>query len=283
LPGIGASRILIGMKHLCILLTAAVFLAGFTGVAWAEEPILHGGWGGFAIGVRSVDTTDLNDYLDELGIDGVSSFWPTLELQGHGVVFEHLVAGFRGGISAFAAEGDTGGVVAYGGASDRGATVDADGINMDMAATYFQIDVGYAVLNGPHGFGFAYLGLGGGATRIYFEGDVWQAGIGPHPSEIAAADAALLKDEGEIRRSYLYTQVGFSYFWPVRFARSPYGAFGMFMPGVTAGLNLGLLDSGWEYRGDLYRGGPDLSPTGGFLQIEIAFGGGVKEVESTDY
>jgi len=49
----------------------------------------------------------------------------------------------------------------------------------------------------------------------------------------------------------------------------------MFLPGVSSGVNLALIDTGGRDDGELVTGGPDLDFTGFFFRVEVAFGGGV--------
>lgn len=265
------------MKHLTFWGVVFLSVAVLAGAVAAQEPMRHGGWGGISLGARTVNVTSLNDYLDALDIDPLPRAWPMLGWRAHGLLFEHLVIGVSGDVSLFTREAD-GSVSTLSGADERGqsVTVRADDLKLTVLSSSAQLDAGYAVLNGPHGLGYPFVALGGGATSLRFEGDVWRLGVGDSPGELAPAELGRLDDVGMLRQSYLYAQAGFTYFWPVRFARSHYGAFGMFMPGVTAGVNWGLTDNGWRDGGDLYRRGPDLTPSGVVLQLEIAFGGGVE-------
>jgi len=269
------------MKHTFFPSVALLVCVIGAGVAFADEPMRHGGWGGISLGARTANVTSLNDYLGALDMDPLPAAWPMIGWQAHGLIFEHIVFGLSGNIAAFSRESD-GSVSMSSGPNERGQATEvrSDDLQLAVLATSAQLDVGYAVLNGSSGLGYPYLAVGGGATNLVFAGDVWRVGLGESPSELSPDELAALDDEGTLRQGTMYAQVGFTYYWPVRFARSPYGAFGMFLPGVTGGVNWGLSENGWRDGEKLYRHGPDLTPTGVFLQVELAFGGGV-EVRAT--
>jgi hypothetical protein len=97
----------------------------------------------------------------------------------------------------------------------------------------------------------------------------------------AGAAAPKLADEASIYRAVNYASIGFSYYYPVRFAESSFGGFGMFLPGVTVGANFEMMGAGWRDGDELYRNGPDLPFRNVFAQIEIAFGGGTTWTEKS--
>jgi hypothetical protein len=256
-----------------------VLALAFLGVGPAQaqqDPIRHGGWGGVSFGVRSVDVDALNDFLSKGDVGTAPGYWTYLGGQGHAILFDRMIAGVRGGYSYYSDQSEMEETAAF--APDGGVPRAAqfDDLDMELTATTLQIDLGYAVFNGRYrGLGFVYAGLGAGRTTLKLAGDVWQLGIGPGPGDLTFADRGNLVDRVTMSQNYVYTQVGFSYIWPVRFGEGTGGGFGAFMPGVTVGANLGLTETAWYASGEVVQNAPHLSPNGFFLQGEVSFGGGV--------
>lgn len=261
------------MKKSAIISVLVVVISLFVAmpVRAADQPMLYAGWGGFTLGMLTLDVGDLNDFLEPAGLDGISPIWLTLGGEAHGLLFGNLVLGLHGGASFHSAE------ESYAARASDASGMGYEGdISLDLLATYCQFDVGYAVINGKWGLGYPFIGLGGSAVRMKLEDDIQRVGLGPLDEE-----AIFTGDDGEttssltLRKSQMYTSVGFTYFWPVRFAEGMGGGFGMFLPGLSAGADFALIDTGWRDDGELVTGGPDLDFTGFFIRMEVAFGGGV--------
>jgi hypothetical protein len=238
----------IGAALVCAALAASPALAG-------DDPIQFAGWVGAAANGRYFNVSGLNSDLGAVGITKLSTIWPTLAVQARGLILEKMILGLQG----------AGSQISLGG---------GDGVNAKLTSFGGELDVGYVVVNGPGGLAYPFLGVGGAETTLHFHGDVHKLGFGPAPGP--GVQPASVLNNATIERSVNYATIGFSYFWPVRFAEDIDGGFGMFLPGVTAGANLELMGQGWLNNGNLYRG-PDLRFNNVFLQIEINFGGGTTE------
>jgi len=249
------------------MVVIGLLLSGAAFARAGDRPMLYAGWGGFTLGLVTVDVGELNDFLEPARLEGVSPIWMTLGGHAYGLMFERLVLGLRGGVSFYNEEDSLDAVATDG----TGRSYHSE-ISLDLLAQHFQFDVGYVVINGKWGLAYPFVGLGGSTTRMKFEDDLWRLGLTLLDENEAGA---VTPDSLTLRKSQMYTSLGFTYYFPVRFAESMGGGFGMFLPGVSSGVNLALIDTGWRDDGELVTGGPDLDFTGFFFRVEVAFGGGV--------
>lgn len=247
--------------HKTIILTGLLLLLSAAAVFAGDEPIEFGGWGGLSIGASYLDLSDLNDFLDPVNFEKISSWRPYVGLAGHAIIFEKIVLGGRGGFSQVNA--------------------DDNDIELQFNAGWGQFEVGYAVLNGRYGVLAPLLGIGGYGYNLTLDGPLWRLGHGlwehDNADSIASGGRAIDKTPGKVNLSTggLHSFIGVTYLYPVRFAQSEEGGFGMFLSGVTVGGTLQLLESGWRFDdGDELMGGPDIPFNTFFAVINIAFGGG---------
>jgi hypothetical protein len=236
---------------------AVLALALTVAPAWAgSEPIQFAGWLGASIGVRYLDVGGINDYLDDVNLGPLSPLWPTIGGQARGLVFEKLIIGLQGGGSYL---------------FDEGRDVD-----VHVASAYGELMTGFVVHNGRGGLAYPFIGLGGHSLALHFEGDLQRLNLDLQPGETrdGSAPTVVVRDSATINKGVLYATVGFSYFFPVRFGASDFGPLGFFLPGITVGGNIQMLESGWRDEGEAYRGGPSAPYHSFFVALEVAFGGG---------
>ena len=235
-----------------ILLAATPALAEF-------QPMRFGGWGGVSLGVQYLDLSDLNDFLDPVGFDEVSSLRPTIGLSGHAMIFDRILLGGRGSVMRVTAE--------------------ADDIDMAFTSGWGQVEAGYVMYQGTYGMVAPMIGLGGYGHSLHFEGDVWRMGYGDKPSEtdnprIAEGLDLEVLDSFDMHKGGVHGFLGLTYLFPVRFPQDTPG-FGVFVPSLTVGGTVDLLNDNWrDDDGDHVKGGPDIPFNTFYCVLEIGFGGG---------
>lgn len=212
-----------------------------TAAAAGDAPIRFGGFGGFSPGAQYLDVSGVNDYLEPFDTK-FASLVPYIGGFGYGLLFEHLVIGGRGG----AAQQQSSGSLA----------------DIRYRTGNGHLEFGYAVLNDGRGLAFPFIGIGGAVQRLTLEND-------------NIFTELFIGEDATIRKSSGYATLGFSYRYPLRFAQSPSGGFGMVVVGAHAGVTLQLTDKGWEGEdGADFPGGPETKFNTLFILVDIGLGGG---------
>ena len=225
------------------LLAAFVLLLAAPVMA-EDSPMEFGGWGGVSLGAQYLSVDDINSEVDAYGVE-FQNIGPRIGVHGHGLLFERLVIGGRGSVTA---------------------QLDETGLyDVTYTVTNGSVEIGYAVMNSAYGIAFPSVGLGGASQVVRFEtnveigGEPWQA------------------DDVEIAKSSVYATVGMTYYFPVRFAGGESRGFAMFLPGIHVGGTLQVADTGWRNdHAEAVRFSADAPYNTVFVQLDLAFGGGVK-------
>jgi len=236
-----------------------IFLLGLSASAFAaDEAIDFGGYGGFSLGLQYLNVSDLNEMIDDAGFTELSPWRPYIGIHGHGIIFERLLVGLRGGAMRSTGSGD--------------------GVDMSFHSGWGQLEFGYLLMNNRYGLFAPLIGIGGFGFTLDFDGPVHAMGLGEEPVEDPrtgeVTNRGEVLDDLKMSRGGAHSFIGLTYQYPFRFAGDEHG-FAMFVTGATMGATLQMIDSRWmDEDGDAISGGPDLAFHSFYLVVEIAFGGG---------
>ena len=219
----------------------------------SADPILFGGHGGLHLGTMFLDTSGINDYLSDAGVDEMDNVVPIIGGGGSAVLFGGLVIGGRG--SAFHQN------------------LDGDLASTDVSGSFGFFEVGYAVINSDHWLLTPMLGIGGSAFHLGIDGNLNRLGLEEYADGYDAENPrAILDDTLSMTRAAVIGHVGLSAYYEFRFVDGP--TFGAFLIGISAGYMSEVISDGWYVGDNKVTDGPNFSARGGYLTIDLHFGGG---------
>ncbi len=237
-----------------VLFALMIFLA--SSLAFGDDSITFGGYGGFHFGGLYWDVTKINDYLEPVDMDTLPTVLPAFGGGGHAIIFEKILIGARGSAVSYNLSGND--------------------MSVDVGISYGFLDIGYIVTNNRSWIFAPVAGLGGSTVRLIMDGDISRLGLSQYSEKYNPRDnSGPLDDKISMTTSGAIGHLGVVLYHQVRFAQGDGGGFGMFLPGLSAGWIFNVSRNGWEIEGENYSEGPDFSPIGVYMQLELNFGGGV--------
>jgi hypothetical protein len=240
------------MRKIVYIFLATILL--LPGVAQAEG-ILFGGHGGIHIGGLYFNPTGINDFLEQGNVDELPSVLPTIGGGGQAIIFGGILIGARGGAVQYHLGGDD--------------------ISVDASSGYGFFDLGYAFVNTDRWLVGTVAGAGGYSFRLEFDGTLNKLDLEQY-SELynPRSPDKVVEDKISMTTGGAIGHVGLVAYHEFRFTEG--SGFGMFLVGLSGGAIFEISRRGWEIDGDDVHDDPEFTPNGGYLQMELHFGGGTQ-------
>lgn len=208
------------------------------------------------MGMLVLDTSPINDWLDDADVDDFSMVTPTIGGGIHAILAEKVIVGMKG--SAFYSEGG------------------GDYLEATLSGGYGYFEVGYLVINQRRWMLAPVIGIGGGGLSMALKGDLDRFGVMSAPTGTTnpRGEETLISQKGRLGWGYGLAQVGLTFHHVVPFTDTPNG-YGMVMFGASVGGLVQLASSSWEDDEMINSGSyPKPKFNGIYAQFEINFGGG---------
>ena len=233
---------------LIVMLTASAAMA-------ADDGIFFGGHGGIHFGGLYWDVSDLNKYFDSANVDTLPSVLPAIGGGGQAIIFGGIVIGARGSISQYHLDGDT--------------------LTVDIGVSYGFVDLGYAVINKKRWLLTPVAGVGGFSVRMGIDGELSALDLHTFSKKYDSRQPdARIEDKLTMSTSSAIGHIGLMFYHEIRFAETDGGGFANFLIGASTGWMFEVSHTGWQIDSDDVKDGPNRSPHGAYLQMELHFGGG---------
>ena len=225
--------------------------------ASAGDEIRFGGHGGIHYGGLYWDVSGINDFLEPANMDTLPTVLPALGGGGQAIIFGGVILGARGSVSQYHLGGRD--------------------MAVDVGVSYGFLDLGYAVINTKRWLLTPVAGLGGSSVRLEMDGDLSSVDLQQYASDYDSRQPeAAIEDKVTLSTSSAIGHLGLAAYHQIRFAETEGGGFANFLIGVSSGWIFEVSHAGWQIDGDEVRNGPIYSPHGGYVQLELHFGGGTR-------
>ncbi len=232
------------MRFLPVVFFLTLFAPCLPAAAQDAGPIELAGFGGLTLGVRYLNVTSVNHYLESAGAT-LPSDMPLLGVHAAALLGERFVIDGRGDTAFFLA---------------RGARLDAKYYCAGGSAEF-----GYAAVNNVYGLAYPFVGAGGYQSVLSL------------PAGNRLDLVKWYNGNNTARQTSAVVAVGFAYHYPVRLAvGETEDRLAMFLGGIAAGATFNVGDRRWRDAGGHEIAGLGAQPLNTFfLNVDVSFGGGV--------